>query len=104
MGDKSKLVAVQVTFKNMEATDALKQYANEKLSACLKKYVHQNTDAHLVLKVEKKRQMAEISFHSDGADFKNSETSDDMYKSIDTLVDSLTTQLRRHKEKITSHH
>ena len=57
-----------------------------------------------ILQVEKIRQIAEITFNNDGINFKNREESDDMYKSIDMLVDSLTNQLRRHKEKITKHH
>lgn len=104
MGNKSKIVSVNIAFKNIEATDSLKTYATDKLSSCVKKYAHHDTEVHLVLKVEKKRQIAEVSLHNDGADFKNSETTDDMYKSIDSLIDSLSKQLRRHKEKITKHH
>lgn len=103
MNDKSKIVTVQIAFKNMEATDSLKDYATEKITSCVKKFAHHDTEVHLVLKVEKIRQIAEVSFHNDGADFSNSETSDDMYKSIDGLVNSLSTQLRRHKEKLTKH-
>lgn len=104
MSNAEKLVHLDITFRNIDSTDSLKEYANEKLSSVLKKFVHQNTEAHLVLTVSKKRQIAEITFHTDGADFKNSEESEDMYKSIDSLADSLSNQLRRHKEKLTKHH
>lgn len=104
MSNNSKLVHVSIAFKNTEATDALKDYVTDKISGCLKKYIHHETEAHVVLRVEKKRQIADISFHCNGADFKNSEESDDMYKSVNTLVDSVSKQLRRHKEKLTSHH
>ena len=104
MPDNSKIISINIAFRNTEATDALKKYASEKLTSCLKKFVRQDIEAQVILLVEKKRQIAEITFNNDGASFKNREESDDMYKSIDMLVDSLTNQLRRHKEKITKHH
>lgn len=99
-----KLVNVNITFKNTEATEAIKAYAAEKLTGCLKKFVHQNTEAHVVLKVERARHIAEVSLHSDGHDFACKEESADLYASIDSLVDSLTQQLRKHKERMTAHH
>jgi len=104
MGNMSRIINVNLTFRNTEATDALKSYVNDKISTCLKKLVHQDTEASVILQVEKRRQIAEISFNADGANFKAAETSDDMYKSIDNLVSSVTEQLRRHKERITQHH
>ena len=100
----SHTINVHVTFKNTDATEALRTYATDKMSHCLKKFVHSDTEAHVVLKVEKLRQIAEISFHTDGKDFAGKEESPDLYASIDALSDSLTQQLRKHKEKVTSHH
>lgn len=100
----STKVQLSITFKNVESSEALRLYADEKLGACLAKFVHHDTEAHVVLRVEKNRQLAEISFRTDGAHFKGSEESADMYSSIDALVDSLTKQLRKHKEKLTEHH
>ena len=90
-------VQLNITFKNVDASEALRQYAEDKLAGCLSKFVHHDTEAHVVLRVEKNRQLAEISFRTDGAHFKGSEESIDMYASIDALVDSLTKQLRKHK-------
>lgn len=104
MVNKSNIVNVNVTFRNTEATDPLKNYAVEKFTTCLKKLVHQDTEANVVLQIEKKRQIAEISFHADGSDFNGGQESDNMYKSIDNLVSSVTEQLRRHKEKLTKKH
>ena len=100
----SRVVNLNITFRNTDATDAIKSYATEKITSCLKKFVHHDVEANLVLLVEKKRQQAEISFHVDGADFSCSEESTDLYASIDKLVSSIGGQLRKHKEKITSHH
>ena len=104
MGNSSHTVIIHVTFKNTESTEALRNYANEKMSHCLKKFVHSDTEAHVTLRVEKLVHSAEITFHADGKDFAGKEESQDLYASIDALADSLTQQLRKHKEKVTSHH
>ena len=104
MGSSPHTVIVHVNFKNTDATDALRTYATDKMSHCLKKFVHSDTEAHVTLRVEKLLQIAEISFHTDGRDFVGKEESQDLYASIDALADSLTQQLRKHKEKVTSHH
>lgn len=104
MGNQSRIVTVNITFRHTEATDALKQYVTDKVTNALKKFVHQDTEAHVVLSVEKKRQIAEISFNTDGSTFNGAEESEDMYKSIDSVVDSMSNQLRKHKSKLTKHH
>ena len=104
MSNTNYTISVNITFKNTQATDPIKQYADEKVRNCLQKFVHHDTEAHVVLNVEKNRQIAEISFRSDGADFHCKEESGDLYSSIDMLTDSLSKQLRKHKDRITSHH
>jgi len=99
-----KSVTVATAFKNFEATDAIKDTAEQKIVACLSKYVHHDTEAHLVLKIEKNRKIAELTFHTDGADFQAKEESADMYSSIDSLVHNISRQLIKHKEKMTAHH
>jgi putative sigma-54 modulation protein len=100
----SALVHVNVTFRNTEATDALRDYSSDKITTLLQKYLHKNTEVYVVLKVEKTRQIAEVHFNCEGEDFSCKEESDDMYKSIDASVDSLSSQLRKHKERLTNHH
>jgi putative sigma-54 modulation protein len=104
MGDSAKAVHVSIAFLNIDATDAIKQYATDKVSHCVRKFAHHDTEAHMVLKVEKTRQIAELSMHLSGHDFFVKEESQDLYASIDMLTAALTSQLRKHKEKVTSHH
>lgn len=101
---QARLVHVNITFRNTDATDALKDYTTDKISACLKKFIHHDTDANAVLSVEKNRHIAEASFNVDGASFSCREESDDLYASIDKLAVTLSSQLRKHKDKLTSHH
>ena len=104
MSDQPRIISTNVTFRNMEGSDALKHYVTEKVSHCLRKFARQDLEVNIVLSVEKIRQIAEVTFNHDGNMINNSEESDDMYKSIDNLVDSLTNQLRKHKEKATKRH
>ncbi|WKZ57987.1 MAG: ribosome-associated translation inhibitor RaiA [Bdellovibrionota bacterium] len=97
-------VNVHLTCRNIDATEALRNYVNEKIPHCLQKFVHHDTEAQVILKVEKTRQIAECSFRTDGADFHVSEESENMYASIDALIATLTQRLRKHKEKLTSHY
>lgn len=104
MGNSSKVIHVNIAFLNMDPTEAIKQYTTDKVTNCIQKFSHQDTEAHVVLKVEKTRQIAELSMHLSGADFNVKEESEDLYASIDKMSDSLSYQLRKHKEKVTSHH
>ncbi|MBX7144538.1 MAG: ribosome-associated translation inhibitor RaiA [Oligoflexia bacterium] len=97
-------LSLNITFRGLDATDALRKYATEKLSHCVSKFLHQNAEGHLVLKVEKSRQIAELSMHANGTHFNGSEESEDLYKTLDLLADSISQQLRKHKEKLKSHH
>lgn len=98
-----RLVTLNLTFKQTEGTEPIRTYAEEKIVPTIKKFIHHDTEAHMVLKVEKTRHLAEISFHVDGHDFACHAESSDMYTSIDKLSSTLAEQLRRHKEKLTKH-
>jgi putative sigma-54 modulation protein len=104
MGDSGKVINVNIAFVHMDATDALKSYATDKVRGVVQKFAHHDTEAHVILKVEKNRQMAEVTMHVDGADFIVKEQSENLYASIDMMVDTLTHQLRKNKEKLTAHH
>jgi putative sigma-54 modulation protein len=98
-----RVVTLNFTFKHTEGSDAIRSYAEEKIVPTIQKFVHHDTEAHIVLKVEKARHIVEISFHVDGHDFACHAESDDMYASIDKLSGTLAEQLRRHKDKLTRH-
>lgn len=104
MTNQSNSVSLNFTFRNLEGTEAIKKYASEKFLHVLSKFVHKDTEAHVVFKVEKSRQIAEISFNNQGTYFKGSEESADLYKAIDALADSIEQQLRKHKDKLISRH
>lgn len=47
-------VNVNVTFRHTESTPALKSYAVDKVTHCLKKYVNHTANAQVILSVEKR--------------------------------------------------
>lgn len=95
-------VNVNITFRNTDGTDPLKSYTTEKVTHCLQKFVHHSVDAHVVLTVEKNRQIAEITFNSNGSHFVAKEETGDLYTSIDAVTNSIASQLRKHKDKLVS--
>lgn len=93
---------VSVTFRHMDATDALKSFASDKVSR-IEKYIHTPTDAHVVLSVEKHMHKAEINVIANGVRIRGEETSADMYGSIDGATAKIERQLKRYRNKLASH-
>lgn len=92
-----------VTFRRMDATDAIKQYAEEKVKK-IKRYFPDPIAAHVVLSMERYQHRADINISlSNGLVLKGSESSEDMYSSIDLAVGKIERQVRRYKDKIRSH-
>lgn len=104
MPPTSKIVNINITFRNTDATEAISNYVHEKIGKCISKFAQADTEAHVTLRVEKNRQMAEVSFNANGTNITGSEESSDLYAAIDLLVDNLTQQLRKHKEKLMERH
>jgi putative sigma-54 modulation protein len=93
---------VNVTFRHMEATDALRQHAERRLRR-IGKYVHRPIDAHVILSVVKRRHIAEIILNADRTTLNAKEETDDLYSAIDLAGDKLEQRARKHTEKLKSH-
>jgi putative sigma-54 modulation protein len=104
MGNKQTSIRVNLSFRNTEPTEPISKYAEEKIKNCVQKFAHHDTEVKVILMVEKNRHIAEATFNCDGSHFAGKEECDNLYASIDELVDSLSQQLRKHKEKMTKHH
>lgn len=90
---------LNITAKNMEMTDALRRAVEEKFQKVAKR-LPKMTSAHVVLSVEKYRNSAELKIEVDRQTLLAREVSDDMYLSIDKVMDTLERKARRHREKI----
>jgi putative sigma-54 modulation protein len=83
----------------MEPSDALRDYASGKIER-LKKYMAEPVDVHVVLAKHKYRNQAEVKVTSHGAVMKGVEHTEDMYSSIDLVMDKIERQARKRKDKI----
>jgi len=97
-------VQTSITFRNIESTDALKKHAQEKVVNAIQKFARKDVEAHVVLLVEKNRQIAEVTCHVDGSTVSVKEEDTDLYKAIDKAAGTVMAQLRKNKEKLTQHH
>jgi putative sigma-54 modulation protein len=87
-------MTVSYTFRHMEPSEELRTYVEEKIEK-VKKYFDSPVDAHIVLKVEKFRHIADMTVSGDGNTMKAVEQTGDMYSSIDQVMDKIEEQLRR---------
>lgn len=95
---------VAVTFRHMEATEALKDYAQDKVDR-VRKYFPDPIKAHVVLECDRGFNHSAdvmITLHN-GLVIKGEETTEDMYSSIDLVMAKIERQIRRYKEKIKQH-
>ena len=93
---------IQLTGHKMDITPALREFAQDKLEK-LTKFHDRITQIHVTFDVEKLRQIAEATLHIPGSECHARAESENMYKTIDQLIDKLVKQLRRHKEKVGGH-
>jgi putative sigma-54 modulation protein len=92
-----------VTGHHVEVSSSLRDYVGQKLERIERHFDHL-TDVHCILTVEKLRHKAEATVHLTGGTLHASAVQDDMYAAIDSLVDKLDRQVKKHKEKLNDHH
>ena len=93
---------------HLEVTPALREYVIAKLDR-VTRHFDQVVDITVILSVEKltekeRRQKAEVTLHVKGKDLFAECASEDLYASIDQLMDKLDRQVVRHKDKVQNHH
>ncbi len=93
---------VNVTFRHMESSETLRKYAEEKTER-LSKYLFEPIEVHWVLAIEKIRHIADATVAGTGITIKAQEDTQDMYSAIDSVIDKLENQVRRHKERVKDH-
>lgn len=94
---------LNLTGHHVEITPALKDYINSKLER-IERHFDNLTDVHCILSVEKLRHKAEAKINVSGGTLFADSVEADMYAAIDSLMDKLDRQIKKHKEKLTNHH
>jgi putative sigma-54 modulation protein len=87
-----------ISGRNIVVTDALKEKIYKKL-AKFEKFFGENSEAHATLSVEKGRHIFEVTIPFNGIILRGEEATDDMYMSIDNVIEKLERQVRKQKTK-----
>ena len=88
------------TFKNFEPSEHLKKYAArrfEKLNRFISK--SDNVEVSVAMSVDKYRHTVEVQFSGDSVNISATEQSQEMYASVDMVLDKLEAQLKKLSEK-----
>lgn len=93
---------IQISGHQVEVTPALRDYVQTRMER-LGRHYDNLTSLNIVLTVEKLEHRADGTLAAAGRVLHAVANAADMYAAIDVLVDKLVAQLRKHKEKITSH-
>ncbi len=90
---------IQVTFRHVDPSEALKEYAREKVGK-VQKYLDGPVEAQITLGVEKHRHDADVVIYASGFKIHGQETTGDLYSAIDMVMDKLEKQVKRYREKL----
>lgn len=90
---------IKIIGKNIELTEALREVVEKKLSK-LDKYFNPNIEATVTLSVQKNRKIIEVTIPFNGVILRGEEVNDDMYASIDLVVDKMERQIRKQKTRL----
>ncbi len=90
--------------KNIEITDAIREYVNEKIEKAVSHFQTLTTEVDIHLSVARNprinpKQTAEVTIYANGSVIRAEESTESLYASIDLVADKIARQLRKFKEK-----
>jgi len=90
--------------KNIEITDAIREYVHQKIEKAASHYQNLTTEIDVHLSVARNprittKQTAEVTLFVNGSVIRAEESSENLYASIDLVADKIARQLRKYKEK-----
>lgn len=96
---------ITVTGRRMPVTDAIREYAEEKISKAARIHDRDDMSVEVVLHVEKNpanpnRDVAEVTAHMKGTVVRAEEAAPDMYAAIDLVSEKLDRQMRKYKTRL----
>jgi len=90
---------ISVTFRHLDTSTALKEYAEHKVSK-INKFIDGSMEASVVLSVEKFRKVADVTVTFGRHTINCAEETSDMYESIDKVVDKIERQVKKQRQKV----
>ena len=95
---------IQFYFKDMNSSDALRDYADMKIRDKIFKLSSKPIMAHVTFSMQPPKKKVHLHLHAgDGGSSEVEIIDEDMYAAIDKMVDTLEEQLRRQKERLKDH-
>jgi putative sigma-54 modulation protein len=95
---KERGMQINITARHLKLTDSIDSYVRRKITKYEKFFNTIDVFVHVILSVEKNRQITEIILHSGKISFRSKEESTNLYTSIDFASDKLEKQLRKQKD------
>lgn len=89
---------ITLTGHHLEITAAIRQYVTGKFERINRHFDHV-IDVNVIMSVEKLKHKVEANVHLSGKDIHAETEDENMYASVDLLVDKLDRQILKHKEK-----
>lgn len=91
-----------ITGTNLKITKGIRDYVNKKITKVINDFEHP-VNCNVILKVEKNRHIAEVILSGDSGRFYLKKTENDLYKSIDSVVQSADIKVKKFKDKQKDH-
>jgi len=88
-----------ITEKKVQIQDSLRDYAERKIGK-LDRFFKDESEAFITFASERGRFLAEVTLKNNGMFFRVSESTSDMYASIDSAVAAIERQIRKHKTRL----
>ncbi len=98
---ESEVAVMKFTFteKKIQVSDDLHEYAEKKLGK-LDRFFRSESEAFVTFQIERGRHTAEVTIKNNGMFYRVSETTSDMYASIDSAVAAIERQIRKNKTRL----
>jgi putative sigma-54 modulation protein len=95
-------MSIQVVFRNIEATEALKDHATKRVEK-FRKLVTYPMEIHVLLSLQKTYQAAEVTCRAEHKELVATGKTKNMYESIDEACHKIENQIKKNREKRKGH-
>jgi len=93
---------MRITARHFDLSPEIKDYVGKR-TATLDRYEDLIVSMHMILGVEKRRSISEMTVHVSGHHLVAQSVTDDIYKSIDETTDKMERQIRKLHERVTDY-
>ncbi|MGB5812713.1 MAG: ribosome-associated translation inhibitor RaiA [Polyangiales bacterium] len=88
---------ISYSFRNMESSEGVKNYASEKVTK-IQKYMRAPIHAELTFSMERHLHRVDLTLTGDGHQYAGHGSTEDMYATIDLVIDKIDRQVRDMKD------